>query len=463
MDDRNWDRLLRRIEDGLVVPVIGQQILTAADNSTALQVHIARHLLKRNGIDPDAASLTPHNELNDAVIQIKADEEFDFQDLYADIHDAIKALTTGPDAVFAEIPEPVRQIAAIASFQLFITLTPDDLLTRGLRERCAVNEIVYSPYLPTSEGSDLPVDWQAHAGEAQLLYLFGKSRAGPMFAVHDEDLLEYVHNIIARGSHVPARFLDELQQRSLLLIGCNFPEWLCRFFLRLAKQGRLLDTQRKREWLIEEQLPDQKLVYFLESYSAGTKIISDMTPVAFISELYRRWQARNATAQHAPQPPAAENVPRGAMFFVSYSRGTDNAAAVSLIESLQSQGVTANEIWFDRNNIEPGNNLRNRIVEGIQTCRYFVPLISRAADALQEKYFRREWHDAIDRSKAIQGRTFIFPIIVDREFDLDAYRLMPPEFKQLLIGHAPEGQPNAQTAAALQKLVRDERSNRSRV
>ncbi|MCB1984600.1 MAG: TIR domain-containing protein [Burkholderiales bacterium] len=453
MDEKNWDRLFRRIEDGLVVPVIGQQALTSGEQNTALQKRIARNLLEQYDIDPDTVSLTPFNELNDAVVQIKRQQACDMQDLYADIHDVIKTLTTGPNTA---IPEPLQHIAAITAFQLYITLTPDDQLARCLRERCAVNEIVYSPYLPTSEGTDLPVDWQSRHGEVQLLYLFGKSRAGPMFAAHDEDLLEYVHNIIARGSHVPVRFLDELQQRSLLLIGCHFPEWLCRFFLRLAKQGRLLDAQRKREWLIEDKLPDKNLVYFLESYSSGTKVISDISPGAFIAELYQRWLSRNKISQQNAAP-QADSVPRGALFFISYSRSTDSAAAAKLIESLQSQGVASNEIWFDRNSIEPGNDLRARILDGIQTCRYFIPLISRSADAVDEKYFRREWHEAIDRSKAIQGRTFIFPIVVDREFKLEEYRCLPHSFKELLIGHAPAGEPNEQTHVALKKLVRSER------
>lgn len=458
MDEKNWDRLLRRIEDGLVIPVVGQQALTASEGDVSFQVRIARHLLKQYGIASDDTQLTPYNALNDAVIKVRSIQDYDLQDLYADIHEAITQLTTGPDAC---IPEPVRQIAAITSFRLFITLTPDDQLFRCLRERGTVNEIIYSPYLPTSEGSDLPSDWQSRHGEAQLLYLFGKSRAGPMFAVHDEDFLEYVHNIIARGSHVPIRFLDELQQRSLLLIGCNFPEWLCRFFLRIAKQGRLLDTQQKREWLIEDKALEKTLVYFLENYSAGTKVISDLSPAAFIKALFQRWQARNKTAAQESML-KIENVPRGAMFFVSYCRGTDSVFAEKLIEALMSQGVTTQEIWFDKNSIEPGNSLRDRILEGIQTCRYFIPLISRAADVQEEKYFRREWHEAIDRSKAIQGRTFIFPIIVDQSIKLEDYRCIPYEFKQLLIGHAPAGQPDEQTRLALQKLVRNERTHQYR-
>ena len=116
------------------------------------------------------------------------------------------------------------------------------------------------------------------------------------------------------------------------------------------------------------------------------------------------------------------------MFFISYCRGTDYASAVKLGESLRSQGVASNEIWFDEHSIAPGNDLRNHILEGIQSCRYFVPIISKAADALDEKYFRREWHEAVERGKGIQGRTFIFPVIVDEAFKLEDYQCIPLEF-----------------------------------
>ncbi len=457
MDEKVWERLLRQIEDGSVVPVLGHQVLTSADEEDSLQARIAQYLMELYDIEPGKYTLTPSCELNDVVILIKQDQGADFQDIYADIHDAIKKLTTGNNA---NTPEPIQQIAAISSFNLFVTLTPDEQLARCIRARCAVNEIIYSPYLPTSEGSDLPKDWRSHHGEVQLLYLFGKSRAAPMFAIHDEDFLEYMHNIIARGSHVPAKFLDELQQRSLLLIGCNFPEWLGRFFLRLTKQGRLLDTQSKREWLIENKPINKDLVYFLESYSKGTKVIPDISPKDFISELYQRWQARNNESEKVSAL-KIKRVPHSTMFFISYCRGTDYTSAVKLGESLRAQGVESNEIWFDEHSIAPGNDLRNHILEGIQSCRYFVPIISKAADALDEKYFRREWHEAIERGKGIQGRTFIFPVIVDEDFQLEEYECIPLEFKQLLIGHAPTGQPNEQTRAALKNLVRKERLKRA--
>jgi hypothetical protein len=161
-----------------------------------------------------------------------------------------------------QAPEAVAQLAAISHFRLLVTLTIDDLLARVLRRRCAVNEVIHSPYLPTSEAVDLAPDWLKRAGETNLLYLFGKAKSTPVFAIHDEDILEYAHNLLSRGSNVPTRFLGELQQRNLLLIGSNFPDWLSRFFMRLANQTRLSD-KKTREWLVEDIAGQPDLTLFL--------------------------------------------------------------------------------------------------------------------------------------------------------------------------------------------------------
>lgn len=452
MNERSWDRLLKSIEDGLVVPVLGPQVLIDQGSNDSFQAQVARQLLEFYDGDLGSDLLPPFRELNEVVTRLKCDHPI--QDLYGDIHDAIEKLTPKSEAA---IPQPVRQIAAISHFRLLVTLTPDELLAHSLKTRCAVNEIVHSPYLPTSEGTDLPTDWVSRQGEVFLLYLFGKARPAPMFAIHDEDILEYVHNIIARGSHVPVKFFAELQQRNLLLIGCNFPGWLSRFFLRLTNQRRLSDTQRKREWLIEALKPEEELIYFLRSYSEGTEILSGISPAAFIAELHQRWLVRQGVAAEAA-PAQAETIPHNTMFFISYCRAADFPAAAKLVESLKSLGVADNEIWFDKSVIEPGQDFRERILNGIRTCRYFVPLISHSADQLDEKFFRREWNEALDRNKAIQGRAFVIPVIVDHAYDPEQYQRVPREWKDALhFGHAPAGLPDEQTNALLKKLIRAER------
>jgi hypothetical protein len=359
-DDRFWSRLLRAIEEGQVVPIIGPQVLAWGEpnNPQTLQRLVAEELLQARGVDLSSLHLTLNRELPDAVAILKRD--VNLQELYGDVSDALGTVLAQPSF---QAPEAVAQLAAISHFRLLVTLTVDDLLARVLRTRCAVNEVIHSPYLPTTEAVDLAPDWLKRAGETNLLYLFGKAKSTPLFAIHDEDILEYAHNLLSRGSNVPTRFLGELQQRNLLLIGSNFPDWLSRFFMRLTNQTRLSD-KKTREWLVEDIAGQPDLTLFLRSFSRETEILSDLSPQAFIAALHERWLARNQSTPGAAQVSTAP-APHGTLFFISYSRSTDLPAAERLCEALQKLGVAKNEIWFDRTAIEPGQDFQHRIFAGI--------------------------------------------------------------------------------------------------
>jgi hypothetical protein len=446
MNEASWKRLIDKIQENNVVPVVGSRLYVAADGTT-LQAKIAARLFEAAGVDP-GGPLPPFREVNEAVSRLKA--TMNPQDLYDAVHDALRS--TVADKAFV-MPAAIRQLAEIADFRLLVALTPDDLLARCLRERCAVSEVVHSPNLPTSEGKDLPPDWKDRPGEVQLLYLFGKARSAPMFAVHDEDVLEYAHNMIARGSQVPNLFLSELQQRNLLLLGCSFPDWLSRFFLRATNRKRLSENS-KRSWLIEPLRPEESLTCFLSSYSKDTEVLSDTPPAAFVAELHRRWMATHGARTVED---AAEAVPQRAMFFISYSRQTDLPCAEKLYEALLSQGVTAGEIWIDRKKIDPGHAYGDRILDGIRYCRYFLPVLSQAADARREAFMFREWRAAVERDKGL-NREFIVPIVVDSAYAPERYTAQPVRAWQGLdFGHAPQGVPDTRLSAKLKKLVREAR------
>ncbi len=59
MDEKVWDRILRQIEDGSVVPVLGHQVLTSADEEDSLQARIAQYLIELYDIEPGKYTLTP--------------------------------------------------------------------------------------------------------------------------------------------------------------------------------------------------------------------------------------------------------------------------------------------------------------------------------------------------------------------------------------------------------------------
>jgi hypothetical protein len=454
MNEADWKRLLRQIRQGYVVPVIGSQFLGAQAGEASFQQAVATELLKTYGLPGDPAALPDFLPISHVVARLRHSAGATLQDLYTDVHDAIETVTARAEAA---LPEAMRQLAAITDFRLFVSTTPDDLLARCLRQRIAVHEVMHAPKLPTSEWQDLPADWASHAGEVQLMYLFGKSRAAPVYAIHEEDILEYAHNVISRGSQVPVNFIAALQERSLLLLGCAFPDWLGRFFLRVTNTARLADKQ-KREWLVESPGGNDGLVSFLRSYSSETELLVESSPAQFVAELHRRWLAEQPAAGSAPAP-AADEARSRAIFFISYSRGADLGRADALCAALRAIGVAEHEVWLDRQAIEPGENFRHQILDGIQGCRYFLPLLSAATNGREEGFVFREWRAANDRGMDM-NRAFVVPLVVDAEFVPARYDAEPARaWAHTDFGFAPDGVPDDSTRARLVSLLRAARRN----
>jgi hypothetical protein len=437
------------------VPVVGARLLLDADGSS-LQARVAARLLASHGVQPPPEGLPQFREVNEAVTLLKGLGK-DVQRLYHPIFQAMEDLRRQGLA----IPRPMQQLAQISDFRLFVTVTPDSLMARALEGAGrAVNEIVHAPKLPTDQSGDLPADWARDGGPAQLLYMFGKARANPLYSIHDEDMLEYAHNVIVGGNNTPGKFLSALQDRSLLLIGCNFPEWLARFMLRATRRGRLADLKGVQGWLVEPLRNEDPVIGFLGKYSPATAVLSHIPPADFVAELHRRWMAR----QTPPDPDdgrveAKASTPTSAMFFISYSRPTDLARAVRLYDALRELGVADSEIWFDRKDLDPGDDFRRRIVEGIKGCRYFLPIVSAGATAREEAWVFREWALATERLEAM-NRAFLVPMVVDDTNHPETYAERSVQDwvdRNLNFAHAPGGQPDERARASLTRLVRGAR------
>jgi hypothetical protein len=451
----DWKRLLRQIRGGYVVPVLGSQLLAGDDGSSTVQRVVAEKLLSLHDVKPDEwPTLRPFRELNAAVSHILAQGRVKSQPLYVDIADLFAEIAGDETAV----PAAIRQLAEITDFRLFVTMTCDTMLAESLRRRRAVREVVHAPKLPSDEWQDLPPDWGSRPGnEAHVLYMLGRARAAPVFAIHDEDTLEYAHNIMARGSNVPVNFLKALQDRSLLLLGCGLPDWLGRFFLRLTNKDRLSEKTR-HEWLIEAPRQDDELTAFLKSFSEDTECLHLVSPAAFVAELHQRWtgeqQALADVPSHKPAPPPG---PHGAVFFISYSRHPDAPRAMKLYEALRGLGATDGEIWFDRDAIEPGQEFAREILEGIRSCHYFLPLLSDGAKDRAEAFVFDEWKTADERLRRM-NRTFVVPLLVDPEYAPARFGRLVVDWSRLDFGFAPDGVPDERTLALLKDLLRTARN-----
>src|SRR5688572_5773941 len=125
MTEGDWKRLLRQIRGGYVVPVLGSQLLAGDDGSSTVQRIVAEKLLTLHDVAPgEWPTLRPFRELNAAVSYILAQGRVKSQPLYVDIAD-LYAEIGGDQAV---VPAAIRQLAEIADFRLFVTMTCDTML-----------------------------------------------------------------------------------------------------------------------------------------------------------------------------------------------------------------------------------------------------------------------------------------------------------------------------------------------
>ena len=460
-----WGDLLAFIEDGHVMPVVGEQLLTIEDAGVEVPLYraVATRLLKRYGIVADGSiPLRENHELNDAVVAL-AGAGKRIRDLYRPVHDILAQLL----ANVTEPLDPLRKLAAIRHFDLFASSTPDDLLARALNKvryggDARTDEIEYAPKLPTERRRDMPE--APSPGYAAVFYMFGKADVAPFYAIHDEDALEFPYTLQAGSG--PERMFSQLRSRNLLLIGCGFADWLSRFFLRLSNSERLSSDQRnKKEFLVgADCASDQDFTVFLRRFSQDSRYYATDAR-AFVDELHKRWSERNpALETQAPTAvaaqPGATAAGSGSAFFISYAH--DNLSAASqLFEDLKTIG--GETAWFDKSALKAGDDWHPQIMSAIQRCDFFLPLISRQTEARTEGYFREEWAEAADRSRRIQGKKFIFPVVIDPDYsgNMDAYKLVPDAFKAFQYSHAPQGKWSDDLRAEMTEQIRNLRRARS--
>ena len=213
-----WDNLMDYIEDRSVVPVIGPELVTVREGDADVPLYrwLAQRLAADLGLPP--AELRAGFSLND-IVSLHVRRRGEREELYAQIHRMLRHAALTP-------PAALRALAGIPGFDLFVSLTFDSLLAdaigaaRGGGPRA--EQIAYAP----STVRDLACP-KAELRQPVVFHLFGRASASPDYAICDEDLLEFLHAMQDRQRQ-PKTLFDELRGNHLLILGCNFGDWLAR-------------------------------------------------------------------------------------------------------------------------------------------------------------------------------------------------------------------------------------------
>ncbi|HXM70842.1 MAG TPA: toll/interleukin-1 receptor domain-containing protein, partial [Thermoanaerobaculia bacterium] len=297
---------------------------------------------------------------------------------------------------------------------------------------------------------------KAELRQPVVFHLLGRASASPDYAICDEDLLEFLHAMQDKQRQ-PKTLFDELRSNHLLILGCDFGDWLARFFLRTARSLELSQKRRRWDVLVGEKLAhDARLARFLESFSADARVVP-RSAAQFVTELAERWHAAHpAGAQSSAEQvereaiTAGRSIPAGAIF-LSYA-SDDLAAASRLAEGLRAAGL---EVWFDKEALQPADSWARGIRRGIERCSLFLPVISRQAlsEENRRRYFWREWNDADDLARGMApDEAYIVPVVID-DTRIDRAPL-PDSFKRAQGATLLGGQLTPEAAKLLQELVR---------
>jgi hypothetical protein len=451
-----WEDLLEYIEEGRVVPIIGAELLTVPDGAggeVLLQDKLGRELANRLGVPaPDCSAGDALNQVVCRHLERGGRRE----EIYPRIRNLLKEMA-------APIPEPLRQLARIRHFRLFVSTTFDSLLAQAIEEErpgAKTNSLVFAP----THETDLPADFDRHGSAPTVFHVFGRVSASPDYVVTEEDTLEFLTAMQAEATR-PDVLLDELKTSHLLLIGNTFPDWLARFFIRIVKNGRLSLPREELEVVADAHTSvDKNLVQFLKNFSYRTQVFRPGSSVDFVRELAERYANKHplppSANGHAPlnisspadvTPTVLPQMAPGAVF-LSYA-SQDAEPVKKIRDGLEAAGI---DVWFDQRRLESGDDFDQQIKRNIRSCSFFLPVVSATTQSRHEGYFRLEWNLAVERAKLIADTIpFILPIAIDAVTENGA--LVPERFLQVQWTRLAGGAPSTEFVERMVRRVREYR------
>jgi hypothetical protein len=347
----------------------------------------------------------PTSSLNEVAFRYLRKNPRGLDDLYADIFQALPTAETFP------LPTPLKQLAEIRDFNLFVTTSFDPYLALALNEvRFGRRSSGSTRVLAYEHNRAIDVPESFAALDYPLVYhLFGKAQAAPMFAVTDEDVLELVHTLQAPECQ-PPNLANALREQRLLILGTRLTGWLTRFFLRISSADRLRDA-RRADYLVDPGAnADADQALFFENF--GEVKLLPMSPTDFVAELVQRWKARH------PIVAGPDRVARGTrhplengQVFLSYA-SEDLAVVKALRELLERDGGV--RVWLDKESLRGGDHWDRHIADALRGCALCIPVVSSHVKAAGFRYVRAEWKEAVRlQAGRPADQQFILPLAID--------------------------------------------------
>jgi TIR domain/SIR2-like domain len=408
LDDIFWNKLLKRIQEKEVVPVVGPGAVTFGRGDQPLYPWLAQLLPGKLDL-PLAAGRAPRDLPEVVDAQRATGERVDR--IYKHLYEIVKDPDLRPGGTLATL-------AAIEGFQLFISTTFDFLLPRAVESASPGWKPEAGQGAATLRGAcpDLPLELaNMQKPEQRFVYqILGRAQPYRDFVVWDDDMFRFLLRLDQQLPQLP-KLSEALQKSHFLVLGLSLDDWLLRFFVQVVKHQPLSELADSELFIFEQLDPverDKVVVYF----SRLTKQIRVMPtdPREFIKELFTRWRAKNPAPKDDPylmnKAHREKHRTRGSIF-VSYA-SPDLEIARYVVSQLQKAGCF---VWFDKEQLQPGEDWEEKLREAVEErCGLFISIISAHTAARLEGYniFERKLA-AKRREKLADNAIFYLPMRID--------------------------------------------------
>lgn len=391
ISEAGWDQLFEQIKEGNVVPIIGEELLKikVGDKTIPLYDFIIQKLADKLEVD--------YSENNNFTKLSTGANISKWKELRTNIY--IETAKILEENSF-ELPVHLKKLFEIKEFKLILSTTFDNLGYRTLEESID-KENIDSVYYEKGKIKDITI-----TGKTILYQMFGKAKKSTRsFVLNEDDLIDYLHQWM-NDNYAPINLMNNLKQKYLLVIGCNYPNWLFRFFLHSIQSPNLspASTFEENKEYIAGYNTDEELTSFL--FRVGAYYEDDIEK--FIDELMERYRALED-----------KKIIKNEVF-LSYASEDINSAK-KIKERFDKENIG---VWFDKDDLEDGDIFDEKIKSNIKSSKIFVPVLSKNVLTKQGRYFKKEWSLGVDVAREHFGQRFIFPIIID---DVDIKDELIPE------------------------------------
>ncbi len=278
--------------------------------------------------------------------------------------------------------KPLEELAKITDFEFYITTAIDDILEGAIRtERdCTDDELEIINYSLQKKSP------KQITPKITVFKLMGNIYYPEHTAFDEEKMLEHLISIASKQNEDHPqikRFIENVKDKTFLFIGCDFPGWLMRFFMRISTNRRLIQASPVDYVLKNSGKEPHELESFLahceKEFITVTGDSNTDSAINFVDELYQKWKIMTSEK---------ETIQDKDTVFLSY-HGEDVRYAENIKEKLEAADIP---VWLDKSDLPDGEHeekIRGTIAN---KCKVFVPFISENILKNPKLYARRvEW------------------------------------------------------------------------